>query len=95
ALDRFLADEYVVTARSDRSGYRLEGPRVAHAGAGEILSEGMVVGAVQVPPSGQPIVLMPDGPTTGGYPVLAVVVEEDLPRLAQKRPGERVRFQLA
>ncbi|MDR5675749.1 MAG: allophanate hydrolase subunit 2 family protein, partial [Armatimonadota bacterium] len=51
--------------------------------------------AVQVPPSGQPIVLMPDGPTTGGYPVLAVVVEEDLPRLAQKRPGERVRFQLA
>ncbi|MFN3286717.1 MAG: biotin-dependent carboxyltransferase family protein, partial [bacterium] len=95
ALDRFLAGEYVVSARSDRSGYRLEGPQIAHAGAGEILSEGMVVGAVQVPPSGQPIVLMPDGPTTGGYPVLAVVVEEDLPGLAQKRPGERVRFQLA
>ncbi len=95
ALDRFVAEEYVVSARSDRSGYRLEGPRIAHGGTGEILSEGMVVGAVQVPPSGQPIVLMPDGPTTGGYPVLAVVVEEDLPQLAQKRPGERVRFQLA
>ncbi|MCS7234654.1 MAG: 5-oxoprolinase subunit PxpB [Armatimonadota bacterium] len=95
ALDRFLSEEYAVTVRSDRSGYRLEGPALPHAGPGEIVSEGMVVGAVQVPPSGKPIVLMPDGPTTGGYPVLAVVVEEDLPRLAQKRPGERVRFELA
>jgi KipI family sensor histidine kinase inhibitor len=95
ALERFLSTQYVVSARSDRSGYRLQGPAIGHAGAGEILSEGMAVGAVQVPPSGQPIVLMPDGPTAGGYPVLAVVLEEDLPRLAQKRPGEPVRFVLA
>ncbi len=95
ALEHLLGAQYVVSARSDRSGYRLQGPAIGHAGAGEILSEGMAVGAVQVPPSGQPIVLMPDGPTAGGYPVLAVVLEEDLPRLAQKRPGEPVRFVLA
>jgi KipI family sensor histidine kinase inhibitor len=95
ALDQLLRAEYRVSARSDRSGYRLEGPRVPHAGPGEIVSEGMVVGAVQVPPSGQPIVLMRDGPTAGGYPVLAVVAEEDLAALAQKRPGEAVRFALA
>ncbi len=94
ALERFVREQYLVSARSDRSGYRLEGPRIPHQGPGEILSEGMVVGAVQVPPSGQPIVLMPDGPTAGGYPVLAVVAEEDLAALAQKRPGEPVRFVL-
>ncbi len=95
ALERFLSAQYVVSARSDRSGYRLEGPALQHAAGGEILSEGMATGAVQVPPSGQPIVLMPDGPTAGGYPVLAVVLEEDLPHLAQKRTGEPVRFVLA
>lgn len=95
ALERLVQGEYRVSARSDRSGYRLEGPPVPHAGRGEMVSEGMVVGAVQVPPSGQPIVLMPDGPTAGGYPVVAVVAEQDLPALAQKRPGEAVRFVLA
>lgn len=95
ALEQLVSAVYTLSARSDRSGYRLEGPALSHVGVGEILSEGMVLGAVQVPPSGQPIVLMRDGPTTGGYPVLAVVVEEDLPRLAQRRPGETVRFQLA
>lgn len=92
ALELLVRGEYRVSARSDRSGYRLEGPPISHAEAGEMVSEGMVVGAVQVPPSGQPIVLMPDGPTAGGYPAVAVVAEEDLPRLAQKRPGETVRF---
>ncbi|MDR5683636.1 MAG: 5-oxoprolinase subunit PxpB [Armatimonadota bacterium] len=94
ALDRFVRGRYAVSAHSDRSGYRLEGPAVEHTGPSEILSEAMVVGAVQVPPDGQPIVLMPDGPTTGGYPVLAVVAERDLGRLAQRRPGERVEFVL-
>ncbi len=92
AFDRFLASEYTVSPQSDRSGYRLEGPRILHANRGEILSQAMLPGAVQVPPDGQPIVLMRDGPTTGGYPVLAVIPEEDLGRFAQLGPGERVRF---
>jgi allophanate hydrolase subunit 2 len=81
-----------VSPQSDRSGYRLEGPQIPHAGPGEILSQGMIPGAVQVPPDGQPIVLMRDGPTTGGYPVLAVIPEEELGRFAQYGPGEVVRF---
>ncbi|MDR7602647.1 MAG: 5-oxoprolinase subunit PxpB, partial [Armatimonadota bacterium] len=92
AFERFVASTYTVSAQSDRSGYRLEGPRVPHAGSGEILSQGMIPGAVQVPPDGQPIVLMRDGPTTGGYPVLAVIPEEELGRFAQCGPGQVVRF---
>ncbi|MDR7416268.1 MAG: 5-oxoprolinase subunit PxpB [Armatimonadota bacterium] len=92
AFERFVASAYTVSAHSDRSGYRLEGPRIPHAGPGEILSQGMLPGAVQVPPDGQPIVLMRDGPTTGGYPVLAVIPEEELGRFAQYGPGEVVRF---
>jgi len=92
AFERFVASTYTVSPQSDRSGYRLEGPRIPHAGPGEILSQGMIPGAVQVPPDGQPIVLMRDGPTTGGYPVLAVIPEEELGRFAQYGPGEVVRF---
>jgi KipI family sensor histidine kinase inhibitor len=95
SLEKFVTGHYAVSVHSDRSGYRLEGPVVEHAGRGEILSEGMVPGAIQVPPDGQPIVLMPDGPTTGGYPVLAIVAGRELGRLAQKRPGERVEFALS
>ncbi len=92
AFERFLESTYTVSPQSDRSGYRLAGPRIPHRGPGEVLSQGMVPGAVQVPPDGQPIVLMRDGPTTGGYPVLAVIPEEELGRFAQLRPGEAVRF---
>lgn len=92
AFERFVASAYMVSAQSDRSGYRLEGPRIPHAGSGEILSQGMIPGAVQIPPDGQPIVLMRDGPTTGGYPVLAVIPEEELGRFAQYGPGQAVRF---
>jgi KipI family sensor histidine kinase inhibitor len=95
SLEKLVTGHYAVSVHSDRSGYRLEGPVVEHAGRGEIISEGMVPGAIQVPPDGQPIVLMPDGPTTGGYPVLAVVADRELGRLAQKRPGERVEFALS
>lgn len=92
ALERFVRSCYEVSVHSDRAGYRLDGPAVEQRGSGEILSQGMVPGAIQVPPDGQPIVLMPDGPTVGGYPVLAVVAERDLGRLAQLRPGEGVEF---
>lgn len=93
-LERFVRTPYTVSHRSDRTGYRLEGPPIPHAGPGEILSQGMIPGAIQVPPDGQPIVLMRDGPTTGGYPVLAVVPEEEMGRLSQNRPHETVRFVL-
>jgi allophanate hydrolase subunit 2 len=80
---------YDVSADSNRVGVRLTGPAIARR-AGELPSEAMVLGAVQVPPSGQPVVFGPDHPTTGGYPVVGVVVEADLPVCAQARPGDRL-----
>ena len=85
---------FVVAASSDRTGLRLQGPRVAVAGPGQLPSEGMVAGAVQVPPDGQPIVLLRNHPTTGGYPVAAVVADADVDLLSQARPGSVVRFRL-
>lgn len=82
---------YRVAPTSDRRGVRLAGPPVTHAG-GELPSQGVLPGAVQVPPDGQPIVLGWDGPVTGGYPVVGTVVTADLARLAQLRPGDTVRF---
>ncbi len=81
-----------VGAASNRIGIRLEGPELARLDRGELRSEGVVTGAIQVPPSGQPIVLGPDHPTTGGYPVLAVVSAADLPLAGQLAPGASVRF---
>ena len=92
ALDDLRGSAYTVAAASNRVGVRLEGPRLAWARRGELRSEGVVPGAVQVPPSGQPIVLLADHPTTGGYPVVGVVAERDLDRIAQLRPGNRVRM---
>jgi len=91
---RFLSDPWRVAATSDRIGLRLEGDPLRHLGPAEILSDGMVPGSIQIPPDGQPIVMLADGPTTGGYPKLATVLTEDLPLLAQLVPGEgEVRFE--
>jgi KipI family sensor histidine kinase inhibitor len=94
---RLLSEPFRVAPVSDRAGYRLEGPVVAAAeGRGEAVTDAMVPGCIQVPPDGHPIVVMADGPTTGGYPKIATVVAADLPRLAQLVPGEgTVRFTLA
>jgi allophanate hydrolase len=90
-----LGQAWSVGPASDRVGCRLAGEPLEHAGPAEIISDGMVPGAIQVPPDGQPIVMLADGPTTGGYPKPAVVLGEDLPRLAQLLPGlGRVRFTL-
>ncbi|TDD23999.1 biotin-dependent carboxyltransferase family protein [Nonomuraea diastatica] len=83
---------YVVSQDSNRVGVRLSGPELVRAKEGELPSEGVVAGAVQVPPSGQPIVFLADHPPTGGYPVIAVVTTADLPVAAQLRPGDEVRF---
>ena len=83
---------WTVTADSDRVGLRLTGPRLARARDGELPSEGLVPGAVQVPPDGAPVLFLADHPVTGGYPVVGVVVDADTDRLAQLRPGEPVGF---
>ena len=91
-VERFLRETFRVGSTSDRTGCRLEGPRLA-AREGEITSDGMVPGSIQVPPDGKPIVMLADAPTTGGYPKIATVVTADLAKLAQLVPGEgEVRF---
>jgi allophanate hydrolase subunit 2 len=82
---------YRVSGESDRMGYRLEGPMLPTSGD-ELLSFGLVSGAVQVPRNGQPILLMADCQTAGGYPVVATVVSASLPVAAQLLPGDEVRF---
>lgn len=83
---------YVVTTASNRIGMRLDGPALDRVRDGELPSEGMVLGAVQVPPEGTPVVFLADHPPTGGYPVIAVVATEDLWQCAQALPGDEVRF---
>jgi KipI family sensor histidine kinase inhibitor len=92
AVGLLCAADYVVRPASDRTGLRLDGPVLPRAGTGEMASEGMVTGALQVPPDGGPILLLADHPVTGGYPVIAVVRSADIGLAAQLRPGQRVRF---
>ncbi len=95
ALRRLAAAPYRIEPDSDRVAARLSGPTLRRQREGELPSEGLVLGAVQITPEGLPVVFLADHPTTGGYPVLAVVRRADLRFLAQSRPGETVRFQLA
>ena len=89
----FLSQEYTLGITSDRMGYRLEGPVLTHRGSPELISEGMAFGAIQVPANGQPLVIMADGPTTGGYPKIGTIVSADLPLLAQCVPNKsKIRF---
>jgi biotin-dependent carboxylase-like uncharacterized protein len=92
AIDLLCQTSYVVSTSADRIGMRLRGEPLPLLTAAELPSEGMVLGAVQVPPDGRPVVFLADHPTTGGYPVVAVVDERDLWQCAQLRPGEPVRF---
>uniref|UniRef100_A0A7C4PRQ2 Biotin-dependent carboxyltransferase n=1 Tax=Anaerolinea thermolimosa TaxID=229919 RepID=A0A7C4PRQ2_9CHLR len=91
-LETFYQTEFGIDEKSDRMGFRLIGSGVKGR-KGDLLSEGMFFGSVQVPPDGQPVVLMADSPTTGGYPKIATLIRADLPAFAQLIPGEgRVRF---
>jgi len=90
---RFRSQSFPVSARSDRTGVRLEGDPLAHRAAADLLPEGLVAGAVQVPADGHPIVLGVDRPATGGYVKIATVISADLGRLAAAKPGDRVRFE--
>ena len=94
ALRAFYAAPYTLTPQSDRMGYRLDGPggQARLGGAATLPSEAVPMGAVQAPPGGPPLLLMADRQTTGGYPLLGVVISADLPRAAQLAPGNTVRF---
>jgi biotin-dependent carboxylase-like uncharacterized protein len=92
-LRSFLSKEYTVTAQSDRMGYRLSGEPIKHKeGMTNIISAGISMGTVQVPGDGEPIILMADRQTSGGYARIANVITVDLTLLAQMRPGDRIRF---
>jgi antagonist of KipI len=92
AFDALVTSRFVVTAQSNRMGYRLEGPVVRHAGGADILSDATPIGSLQVPASGQPILLMADRQTTGGYPKIGTVITADLPIAGQLAPGDWIAF---
>ena len=94
ALQALATAGYEVTPASNRTGLRLAGPPLRRARPGELPSEGVAAGSLQVTHDGQPILLLADHPTTGGYPVIAVVRTADIGRAAQLRPGQRIRFRL-
>ncbi|MBB5871108.1 biotin-dependent carboxylase-like uncharacterized protein [Allocatelliglobosispora scoriae] len=94
-LEELVRSAYQVSPLSNRVGARLIGTSLTRSRAGELPSEGVVTGAVQVPADGQPLIFLNDHPTTGGYPVIAVVERADLPLLAQARPGAAIRFRLS
>ena len=91
-IKTFYHSAYLLTPQSDRMGARLEGPPIEAKGGVDILSDGIAFGAVQVPASGKPIVLLADRQTTGGYAKIGTVATVDLPLLAQARPGSTLRF---
>lgn len=86
-IQTFYGSEYTLSKSFDRMGYRLEGNPISHAGSADLISEGMTMGSIQVPANGQPIVMMADSPSTGGYPKIANVIRADLPLLAQCEAG--------
>ncbi len=92
-IETFLGSEYTVTNEADRMGFRLDGPPIEHTGGADIISDGIPLGAVQVPGHGKPVVMMADRQTTGGYTKIAVVAAADIGLLAQRMPGDVVRFE--
>ena len=92
-IHRFLSEPYQITPQSDRMGYRLAGAVIPHRKGPDIISRGITFGAIQVPGHGQPIVMMADRQTVGGYTQIGSVISADISVLAQKLPGETLRFQ--
>jgi biotin-dependent carboxylase-like uncharacterized protein len=92
-IEAFLRGPWIVSGRADRMGYLLEGPQLTHEKGFNIVSDGIALGAIQVPGEGRPIVLMADRQPTGGYPKIANVIGPDVGRLAQLRPGSQFQFE--
>jgi allophanate hydrolase subunit 2 len=94
ARETFYSASFSVREESDRAGLRLDGPSIEPPFAGNMITEGVSLGAVQVPPGGQPIILFVDQQTTGGYPIVANVIAADLASVGQLRPRDQIRFEL-
>ncbi|NOU58816.1 biotin-dependent carboxyltransferase family protein [Marinifilum caeruleilacunae] len=88
----FLCSVYSISPQSDRMGYRLSGQKIEHANGADIISSGIVTGAIQVPGHGEPIIMMSDHQTVGGYTKIAQVISVDLPLLGQMKPGDQIKF---
>ena len=93
SLRSFYADTYRVGEQSNRMGLRLEGATIAQHGAGQMITEGVSLGAIQVPAGGSPIILFVEQQTTGGYPNIANVIAADMHRVGQLRPRDEIRFE--
>lgn len=92
-IETFLSSEYTVSDKSDRMGVRLEGDMIENKNGVDIISDGITTGSVQIPASGTPIIMMADRQTTGGYAKIATVISSDLKKIAQARPGTKIRFE--
>jgi len=92
AVAALLGSEFRISPSADRMGMRLDGPRLRHRHGWDIVSDAIATGAIQVPGSGQPILLLADHQTTGGYPKIATVTSADLPVVGRRRPGDALRF---
>ena len=92
-ISAFLDSDYTVSIQADRMGYRLEGPSIQHRAGADIISDGIPLGAIQVPGDGLPIILLVDRQTTGGYTKIATAISVDIPRIAQAKPGDKINFQ--
>lgn len=91
-IETLLSNKFRVTLEADRMGYRLEGPSIEHKKESEIVSDAILPGAIQVPKSGKPILMMRDAQTTGGYPKIAAVITPDLSKLGQSKPNDSIKF---
>lgn len=91
-IETFLNSEYTITSEFDRMGCRLDGPIIAPKKTSDIISDGIALGAIQVPSAGKPIILLADRQTTGGYAKIATMISVDIPRLVQKKTDEKIRF---
>ncbi len=92
-IQTFFSSEFIVTPQMDRMGIRLEGPNIRHREKADIISDGIMFGSVQIPGNEQPIIMMADHQTTGGYTKIATIVSVDVPKMAQAQPGDKVKFQ--
>jgi len=91
-VQAFFSTAYTVTPQSDRMGYRLQATPIERQKTGELITCGLANGTIQVPPNGQPILLLADRQTIGGYPIIATLIHADFPLVAQCAPGDQLRF---
>ena len=92
-IETFLSEEYTITDKFDRMGCRTTGPKIEHKTDANILSDGISFGAIQVPDSGEPIIMLSDRQTVGGYTKIATIINVDMPYVAQLKVGDKIRFE--